>query len=102
MGPRACSRSVLIPISAPKPNSNPSLNLVLAFQNTAALSTEAMKRSAAALSDVTIASLWAEPSRLMVATASSSEPDDADGDDEVQEFRGIVGGSGRRAGDTRP
>ena len=34
---------MLIPISAPKPNSKPSLNLVLAFQNTAALSTPAME-----------------------------------------------------------
>jgi hypothetical protein len=39
MGPRAWSRLVLMPISAPKPNSPPSLKRVEAFQNTADEST---------------------------------------------------------------
>ena len=41
-GPRAWNLSVLMPISAPRPNSPPSLNRVLALTITAALSTRAV------------------------------------------------------------
>ena len=99
---------MLIPISAPNPNSKPSLNRVLAFQNTAALSTAARKPAAACASAVTIASLCAEPSRLMVAMASSRDRDHADREDQVQELRREVGrgrrphgGSPRRRGSRR-
>ena len=57
MGPRAWSFWVLMPISHPRPNSPPSVNRVEAFTYTAALSTQAVKRSAATGSDVTIHSL---------------------------------------------
>jgi hypothetical protein len=57
MGPRACNFCVLMPISAPRPNSKPSVKRVLAFQYTAAESTCSRKRSALALSAVTMASL---------------------------------------------
>ena len=60
-GPRAWSLPVAMPISAPKPNSPPSANWVEALCSTIALSTSARKRSAAALSAVTIASVWCEP-----------------------------------------
>src|SRR5947208_3549544 len=60
-GPRAWNLSVLIPISAPRPNSPPSLNRVLAFTITAALSTRDVNRSAAARSCVTIESVCFEP-----------------------------------------
>ena len=60
-GPRACSFWVLMPISAPNPNSSPSTNRVEALTSTAAASTSAVNRSAAARSRVTIASLWPEP-----------------------------------------
>ena len=39
MGPRAWNLSVLMPISAPRPNSKPSLNRVLALTMTAEEST---------------------------------------------------------------
>ena len=38
IGPRTCSFCVLMPISAPKPNSKPSVNLVEALTYTAAAS----------------------------------------------------------------
>src|SRR4051812_22137929 len=60
-GPRACMRPVAMPISAPKPNSPPSANWVEALWRTIAESTSARKRSAAAASAVTIASVWCEP-----------------------------------------
>ena len=60
-GPRACMRPVAMPISAPKPNSPPSANWVEALCSTIAESTSARKRSAAAASSVTIASVWCEP-----------------------------------------
>ena len=46
MGPRAWSFWVLMPISAPKPNSSPSTKRVEALTRTAAASTSAVKRSA--------------------------------------------------------
>ena len=52
IGPRACSFWVLMPISAPKPNSPPSVNRVEALTSTAAESTAAAKRRAAAWSSV--------------------------------------------------
>ena len=47
-GPRACSFWVEMPISAPNPNSSPSTNRVDALTSTAAASTSAVNRSAAA------------------------------------------------------
>jgi hypothetical protein len=58
IGPRAWSLSVLIPISAPKPNSPPSLKRVETFQKTAAESTAARNRRAAGSSAVTMVSLF--------------------------------------------
>src|SRR4030095_4406794 len=43
-GPLACSFCVEIPISAPRPNSSPSVNLVEAFMYTTAASTSCKKR----------------------------------------------------------
>jgi hypothetical protein len=57
IGPRACSFCVEIPISAPKPNSPPSVKRVLAFTMTAAESTAAVKRRAASWELVTIVSV---------------------------------------------
>src|SRR4051812_38350022 len=71
IGPRACSFWVLIPISAPKPNSPPSVNRVEAFTSTAAESTSAVNRRAAPWSSVTIASLCWLDQRRMWAMASS-------------------------------
>src|SRR6478609_2126402 len=48
IGPRACSFWVLMPISAPNPNSPPSVNRVEALTSTAAESTSAVRRRAAA------------------------------------------------------
>ena len=50
IGPRACSFWVVMPISAPKPNSPPSVNRVDALTRTAAESTSAANRRAAARS----------------------------------------------------
>src|SRR4030095_9676534 len=60
-GPRACMRPVAMPISAPKPNSPPSANCVVALCSTIAESTSLRNLSAAAWSAVTIASVWCEP-----------------------------------------
>ena len=57
MGPRACSFWVEMPISAPKPNWNPSVKRVLALTYTAALSTSFKNFCAAAGSAVMMASL---------------------------------------------
>ena len=73
MGPRACSFCVEMPISAPKPNSDPSVKRVLALTMTAALSTLRTKRRASSTSRVTIASVCPLPQRRMCATASSRE-----------------------------
>ena len=59
MGPRAWSLSVLMPISAPMPNSPPSLNRVLVLMNTAAESTRA-------------ANAWADP--LVLLEQASGRP----------------------------
>src|SRR5204863_8795264 len=72
-GPRACSFWVEMPISAPNPNSPPSVNRVDALTRTAAASTAATKRRAAAWDRVTIASEWPLPYRPMCVTASSSD-----------------------------
>src|SRR5580698_5461602 len=53
-GPRQCSFCVLIPISAPKPNSPPSVKRVEAFQYTAAESTPRRNFRAFASSRVTM------------------------------------------------
>ena len=71
-GPRACIRPVAMPISAPKPNSPPSANCVDALWSTIAESTSRRKRSAAAASSVTMASVWCEPNVSMWPTAASS------------------------------
>src|SRR5665811_1059245 len=47
IGPRACSFWVEIPISAPNPNSPPSVKRLLALTRTTAASTSATNRSAA-------------------------------------------------------
>src|SRR5262249_21705793 len=60
-GPRACSRPVAMPISAPNPNSPPSANWVEALCSTIAESTSARNFSAVRASFVTIASVWCEP-----------------------------------------
>src|SRR5690606_14947289 len=73
IGPRAWSFCVEMPISAPNPNSSPSVKRVEAFTITAAESTSATKRFAAGWDVVTIASVWPEPCRRMCATASSRE-----------------------------
>ena len=57
-GPRQCSFCVLIPISAPNPNSPPSENRVDAFQNTVAESTARRNRRAFASFSVTMASVF--------------------------------------------
>ena len=61
MGPRACSLSVLMPISAPRPYCWPSLKRVLQLTMTLAVSTDCTKRSAAAVSWVRMASVWRLP-----------------------------------------
>ena len=78
IGPRACSFCVELPISAPIPNSKPSVNRVEAFTYTHAASTPLVNASAASSDDVTIASECPVPCRLTWSTASSSDVDDAD------------------------
>src|SRR6478609_2267378 len=73
MGPRACSFWVEIPISAPKPNSPPSVNRVEALTRTDAESTSATKRWAARTDSVTIASECADEYRRMWSMAASRE-----------------------------
>src|ERR1019366_804064 len=73
IGPRACSFWVEMPISAPNPNSPPSVNRVEALTMTAAASTSAVQRRAAPRSSVTIASVWPVLYRWTWANASSSE-----------------------------
>src|SRR5581483_1343251 len=69
-GPRAWRRFVEMPISAPKPNSPPSVKRVDAFTNTAAASTSRANRRAAARSSVTIASARPVEWRATCAIAS--------------------------------
>ncbi len=71
IGPRAWSFWVEMPISAPKPNSPPSVKRVDALTSTAAESTAATKRRAAACEPVTIASVWPEEKRRMCPSAAS-------------------------------
>src|SRR6185436_16884867 len=70
-GPRACSRSVEMPISAPRPYSKPSAKRVEAFHITEAESTSRRKRSPRARSPVTMASVCCEPYLAMWSIASS-------------------------------
>jgi hypothetical protein len=72
-GPLACVFPVLIPTSVPNPYLNPSLNLVLAFQNTPAESHPFMNMLAFPSSSVTIVSVWPEPCSLMWAMAAERE-----------------------------
>src|SRR5262249_6540440 len=71
-GPRAWKRPVAMPISAPKPNSPPSANWVEALCNTIAESTSLTNFFAAALSSVTIESVWCEPKRSICSIAAST------------------------------
>src|SRR5699024_8268369 len=65
IGPRACSFWLEIPISAPKPNSPPSVKRVEAFTITAAASTRDTKYREAFRESVTIASVcWVEWVRM--------------------------------------
>ena len=73
IGPRACSFCVEIPISAPKPNSPPSVNRVEALTITAAESTRDTKRRAADVEVVRMASVWCVLQRRMWSTAASSD-----------------------------
>ena len=61
IGPRACSFCVELPISAPIPNSPPSVKRVDALTYTHAASTPSWKARAAVASSVTIASEWPLP-----------------------------------------
>ena len=62
-----------MPISAPNPNSLPSVKRVEALTITAALSSRLTKRRAAGCERVTIASVWPLPHRRMWSVAASSE-----------------------------
>ncbi len=73
IGPRACSFWVEMPISAPKPNSPPSVKRVDALTITAAESTPAVNRDEAARDEVTIASVCPEENVRMCSIASSIE-----------------------------
>src|SRR5712692_5319115 len=70
-GPRAWTREVETPISAPMPNWPPSTSRVEAFTSTAAASTSRVKRRACSRSLVTIASASPVPCRRMCARAAS-------------------------------
>lgn len=65
IGPRTWSFCVDMPISAPSPNSKPSVKRVLAFTYTAAASTSRWNFSALRRYSVTIHSLWPVPKRLI-------------------------------------
>ena len=73
IGPRAWSFWVELPISAPIPNSPPSVNRVDALTYTQAASTPSWNARADCVSRVTIASEWPLPWALMCAIASSTE-----------------------------
>src|SRR4029077_4192535 len=60
-GPRACSLSVEMPISAPRPYSKPSAKRVEALTKTELESTSRRNRRALASSSVTIASVCCDP-----------------------------------------
>ena len=73
IGPRACSFCVELPISAPIPNSKPSVKRVEALTYTHAASTPAVNSSPGLLEEVTIASEWPLPWALMCSIASAKE-----------------------------
>src|SRR5204863_1714064 len=73
IGPRAWSFWVELPISAPIPNSKPSVKRVEALTYTAAASTPRSNACADATDEVTIASECPEPWRLTCSTASCTE-----------------------------
>lgn len=60
-GPLAWILLVEMPTSAPRPNLNPSANLVEALWKTQALSTDLRKESAVTLLSVTMQSVWLLP-----------------------------------------
>src|SRR6267142_3168543 len=70
-GPRACSLSVEMPTSAPRPYSKPSAKRVDAFTSTELESTSRRNRCARCQSSVTIASVCCEPYFATCAMASS-------------------------------
>ena len=78
IGPRAWSFCVELPISAPIPNSPPSVKRVEALTYTQAASTPSWNSRALAVSFVTIASECPEPWRAMCSIASSKRIDDRD------------------------
>ena len=92
-----------MPISAPKPNSKPSVKRVEALTKTAAESTSAVKRSAAARSpSVTIASARPEPCAAMKRDRLVERVDDLHRQDQVEVLGVPVRlGRGRRAGQRR-
>src|SRR5690554_2317827 len=70
-GPRACSLSVEMPISAPRPYSKPSAKRVEALTITELESTSVRKRRAVVKFSVMMLSVCCEPCRLIWAMASS-------------------------------
>src|SRR5262249_37990309 len=70
-GPRACSLSVEMPISAPSPYSKPSAKRVAAFTSTELESASRRKRLACASFSVTIASVCCDPYLAMWPIAAS-------------------------------
>ncbi len=78
IGPRAWSFCVELPISAPIPNSPPSVKRVEALTYTQAASTPSWNSRAPAVSFVRIASECPEPWRAMCSIASRGRVDDRD------------------------
>src|ERR1700675_772697 len=70
-GPRACSREVEMPISAPMPNCEPSTRRVEALTRTAAASTSRVNRRLFQRSDVTISRASPNPWHRMCSMAAS-------------------------------
>ena len=108
IGPRTCSFWVEIPISAPKPNCSPSVNLVEALTITAAASISRVNRVAAAISLVTMASVWPVPNSTIWAIRRVKIGNHPHGHDHVVVFGPpiVVGGwnhpGGQRAGALHP
>src|SRR5699024_7315781 len=70
-GPRACSLSVEMPISAPRPYSKPSAKRVEALTMTEDESTARMKARARMTFSITMTSIWYEPQVSIWSMASS-------------------------------
>ena len=95
-GPRACILPVAMPISAPMPNSPPSANCVEALCSRIAESISLKKRSTAAASSATIASVWCEEKRLDMLDRLADAVDQLRRDDRVEIFGRPVGLGRRR------